>query len=48
MLANMHGAYPGTIGGGGEGFGPGARVGAAMAFNQLTNELFVFGGFGLG
>ncbi len=47
-LANARGEYPSAIGTGGEGFGPGARVGAAMAFNQLTNELFVFGGFGYG
>lgn len=47
-VANMHGQYPMAIGVGGESFGPGARVGAAMAFNQLTNELFVFGGFGFG
>ncbi len=47
-LANTHGAYPLAIGQGGLRYGPGARVSAAMAFNQLTNELFVFGGFGYG
>jgi hypothetical protein len=48
LLANTHGAYPSAIGVGGAGYGPGARVGASMAFNQLTNELFIFGGFGYG
>lgn len=47
-LANTHGAYPSEIGTGTPSIGPGARVSASMAFNQLTNELYIFGGFGYG
>ena len=47
-LGNTHGMYPSALGTGGPTYGPGARVGAAMTFNQLTNEIFIFGGFGYG
>jgi hypothetical protein len=48
QLANSHGSYPSEIGTGSKKFGPGARVMASIAFNQLTNEIFIFGGFGYG
>ena len=47
-LANTHGAYPDSIGKGDKTLGPGARVQAAMTYNQLTNEIYIFGGFGYG
>merc|ERR1711991_258453 len=47
-LANTYAALPDAIGKGGAGVGPGARVSAAMSFNQLTNEIYIFGGFGYG
>ncbi len=46
QVANSAGNYPAAIGLGGKGYGPGARVQAAMAFNELTNDLYIFGGFG--
>lgn len=47
VVPNSWGTYPGAIGLGGSDFAPGARVQASMAINELTNDLFLFGGFGL-
>lgn len=46
-IPNAPGVYPSAFGVGGANFGPGARVQAAIAFNDLTNDIYIFGGFGV-